>query len=626
MEPNEVIFDIEADGLEPTKIHCLSYAMKVDDEWVLNSTTSYDEMREFFSMGHTLIGHNIIRWDIPNVERLLEIKIGGEVVDTLGISWYLYPKRLRHGLEFWGEDFGVPKPKIDDWENQTIEEYIHRCEEDVKINTKLWCKIKKDLVSLYGDESSYWRLIKYLMFKLDCAREAERSRWKLDVEKCEQYLNELEEDKLQKIVNLRKAMPPVPIIKTVSYPAKPYKANGELSTRGKKWIDLLHEYKLENTHREDIEILKGYKEANPNSVPQIKDWLLSLGWKPITFDYKKKKDDSGKTYTDNIPQIRKEVKGEKLLCDSVRRLVDKEPAIEHLEGLTILTHRIGILKGYLKNVDEEGYLQARISGLTNTLRFKHSVIVNLPGVGKPYGKYVRGVLIAPEGYELCGSDMSSLEDRVKQHYMWDFDPDYVREMQTEGWDPHLNLAEFAGALTPEQVQNHKDGTENHSRVRHLYKQANYSCTYGSGGKKLALTLDIPIKEGQSIVDAYRGKNWAIDKIAESCKTKTIGSQKWLYNPISRFWYSLRHDKDKFSTLNQGSGVFCFDVWIKNFRAVRSQITGQYHDECILTIKKGNREQCTRLLRDAIDKTNKQLKLNRELDIDIQFGDNYAEIH
>ena len=58
--------------------------------------------------------------------------------------------------------------------------------------------------------------------------------------------------------------------------------------------------------------------------------------------------------------------------------------------------------------------------------------------------------------------MSSLEDRTKQHYMWKHDPEYVKEMQVEDFDPHLALAEFAGALTPEQVKAHKDGTENHS--------------------------------------------------------------------------------------------------------------------------------------------------------------------
>ncbi len=49
-------------------------------------------------------------------------------------------------------------------------------------------------------------------------------------------------------------------------------------------------------------------------------------------------------------------------------------------------------------------------------------------------------------------------------------------------------------------------------------------------------------------------------------------------------------------------------------------------EVILTVKKGNRDKVTKMLKEAIAKTNEQLKLNRDLDVDVQFGNSYAEIH
>jgi DNA polymerase III epsilon subunit-like protein len=656
------VFDIEGDGLDPTKIHCLSAAVCVNGEWRIKSTTNYDEMRSFFEGADVVIGHNIYRWDIPVVERILDIKVEAKIIDTLALSWYLYPDRPTHGLEDWGEFFGVPKPKIEDWHNLSTEEYLHRCEEDVKINCKLWDKQWSNLTNLYeDDEKEANRLIDYLMFKMDCAREAERSKWKLDVDKCMDSLATLELKKEDKVEQLRAAMPKVLKYNTTSKPDTLYKSpkiyykpktykkkDGSLSSAGLRfkaycdsvnedsekvtevevpskeltakaigWLDLLESQGLPETHEEDVTYVKSEEEPNPNSTHQIKRWLFDLGWEPINFDYKDGRE---------IPQVRIEDRGEKILCPSVEKLIEVEPALEALRGITVLGHRIGILKGYLSNVDDEGYVKASIQGLTNTLRFKHKVVVNLPSVSKPYGDIVRGVLIAPEGYELCGSDMSSLEDRTKQHYMWKHDPDYVREMQTEDFDPHLALAEFAGALTPEQVKAHKEEEEDHGVTRHLYKTANYSCTYGAGGKKLALTLDIPEKEGHSIVKAYRDKNWSIDAIAEDCKTKICLDSMWLYNPVSKFWYSLRHKKDRFSTLNQGTGVYCFDIWIGNFRKKRPQLTGQMHDEVILCIKKGHREACEKLLRDSVEKTNKQLKLNRELDIDVQFGENYAKIH
>lgn len=101
---------------------------------------------------------------------------------------------------------------------------------------------------------------------------------------------------------------------------------------------------------------------------------------------------------------------------------------------------------------------------------------------------------------------------------------------------------------------------------------------------------------------------------------------WLQNPINKFWYSLRYEKDIFSTLVQGSASYVFDLWVARFRSQRPQLTGQFHDEVVLTIKKGARDKCTKLLKDAIAWVNDRLKLNRQLNIDVQYGDTYAEIH
>lgn len=165
-----------------------------------------------------------------------------------------------------------------------------------------------------------------------------------------------------------------------------------------------------------------------------------------------------------------------------------------------------------------------------------------------------------------------------------------------------------------------------SSERHKGKTTNYSATYGAGGTTIARAADIPKSEGEALHKSYWEVNWAITKVAEDQKTKRCLGSIWLFNPISKFWYSLRTEKDIFSTLNQGSGVYCFDTWIKHFRAKRPQLTAQMHDEIALEIKKGHRKEAEKLLRDAIDETNKELNLNRDLDIDVQFGSNYAEIH
>lgn len=612
------VFDAEFNGLTPTKIHCLSI-----NNGKMKSTVDYDNMRKFFTTADILVGHNIQCYDIPAVERLLGIKVKAKLVDTLALSWYLEPHRPKHGLADYGEEFGVPKPEVEDWEDQPAEVYIHRCEEDVKINTILWERQWEKLLKLYGSEEEAWRLINYLAFKMDCAREQEKHKWKLDVKFCTEARDRLQLEADLKTVELAKAMPKVAVKSKKTKPQKPFKKDGKLSVTGEQWFTLLKEQGLPEDYDGVVEVTTGWKEPNPNSHDQIKAWVYSLGWVPQTFKHDRNKE-TGEVR--QIPQIQQDKTKGPGLCASVKKLYVKEPKLEVLDGLSILTHRISVLNGFLDNVDDEGYVQAQVQGLTNTLRFKHRVVVNLPGVDKPYGADIRGCLVAPEGYELSGSDMSSLEDRTKQHYMWDYDPDYVREMMTPDFDPHLDLAVFAGELTPIQAALHKIKEEDHGGVRKIYKAVNYACVYGAGGPRVAITAGVQERKGYALVEAYWKRNWSVQAIAQAQEVKTCHGSKWLFNPVSKLWYSLRHEKDRFSTLNQGTGVYCFDTWVKHVRNGGPPIIGQFHDEVVALVKIGKRDKLTAHLKNAIKKTNEELKLNRELDCSVDFGASYAQIH
>jgi hypothetical protein len=602
-----IVFDIETDGFNPTKIHCLSL------NWggKIISTADYDSMRKVFLREDvTLVGHNITCFDIPVIERILEIKVKAELIDTLALSWYLYSDRSSHALASWGEEFGVPKPEVEDWEGLSYEEYAHRCEEDVKINTLLWKKIDEDLNKLYDSPAIKQSLIRYLSFKMHTVMLQERSGWKLDVTQAEKSLAELEEIKEKKTSELAEAMPEVEKVGTRTRPKVMYRKDGSLSKNGHKWLELLHRMGLPK-ETEEVEVVVSTEQPNPESPTQIKDWLLSLGWKPQTFS----EGANGK-----VPQIYTQSKD---ICPSV--LAINHPAIEYLDGLGVLKHRIGILKGFLRDV-EGGRLRARISGFTSTLRMRHKEIVNLPKPSVPYGELVRGVLIADDGCELCNSDLASLEDRTKQHFIFTYDPEYVKSMMVEGFDPHLDLAVFAGALTKEQAQAHKDGKEDHGKIRHQYKTVNYAATYGIGAAKLAKTLDIPKSQAAGIIDAYWKRNWAIKAFSESCTTKSELGKTWIKNPLNKFWYELRSAKDKFSAVNQSAGDFICYLWIKNVLNKRPQLTGAYHDELTICVKQGHRPQVEKLLRESIQEVNKKLKLNREMDIGIGFGHRYSDIH
>ena len=609
------IFDIETDGFNSTKIHVVSWSDDLGK--TVNSTHDYDEMREVFKVD-TLVGHSIVRFDIPAVEKVLGIKVKARLIDTLAVAWYVDHERGKHGLEGYGEDYGIPKPKITDWQSLTPQQYAHRCEEDVKINSKLWVALDKKLNKLYDNKEDKNRLIDYLTFKMECAAEQEALQWKLDVTKARTHLEVWETLKAEKIEQLANAMPEVKKYKMANKPAQMEKKNGELSVAGENWVTLCRQYKVPVTTTK-MQVLHKVERANPNSPDQVKSWLYSLGWEPATHKYVKDKDGKNER---SIPQIRKDAE----LCPSVLRLAPKDEAIHLLDGLSVLSHRISVLKGMV-DAERDGYVQATIAGFTNTMRFRHArPLVNLPSVEKPYGAEIRGCLTAPDGYTLCGADMTSLEDTTKRHYMKPLDPDYVAEMSKEGFDPHLDLAKHAGVITQEDIDKHNSGERSLKSLRKNYKVVNYSATYGVGAPKLARETGMSVKEAKTLLEAFWSRNWSVTKVADSLRTRELFGSMWVQNPVSKFWYSLRSEKDRFSTLNQSTGVYCFDNWVKGCREKGIKTVGQFHDEIIALVKKGDEMETAINMEYSIQDLNKQLNLNIDLGIEAQFGSTYADIH
>ena len=614
-----IVFDVEANGLldQATKIHCLSYTSDGKD---YKTIFDYSDMRDLLLSQHGLVGHNIVRYDVPLIEKILGIKLKARLFDTLPMSWVLNLNRPKHGLESFGEDFGVPKPQIDDWSNLTNEEYAHRCTEDVKINWLLWQDLLKRFMFIYKSKLELDKFFRYLEFKMDCAASAEKVGWKLDVELAEKCVADLTKQKADKEAELISVMPKRKVTTKKSRPKNCFKKDGTASAHGQRWFDLLQENGLPLHFDDEVEVIKKWEDPNPNSTDQVKDWLYSLGWEPCTFKYDKNKETGEER---KIPQVRKE--GE--LTDSVKLIAETNPMVEVLEGLTVIQHRLGIFQGFL-DCEKNGYVMAEIDGLTNTLRFKHKKpLVNLPGVDRPWGKEIRGCLTAPTGYVLCGADMTSLEDTTKRHYMQPYDPDYVHEMSQLGFDPHLDLAKHAGAIKQSDIDAYnRNERDDLKAMRKNYKVVNYSATYGVGAAKLSRTTGMNIPQAQSLLDAYWNRNWSVKKFSEDQKIRQINGEMWVQNPVSGFWHSLRYEKDVFSTLNQSTGAYCFEKWVAYYRTRRQNIIGQFHDESINLVKEGEQNAHSDILNWAIEKLNQELKLNVDLGIDIQYGQRYSDVH
>lgn len=694
------VFDIEADGLleEATMFHVLTFQMADGKSGSIRGT-DHDRFRNLlkYHMDNNIpvIGHYMILFDVPLCEKLLNIDLSElMVIDTVALSWYLNTKREMHGLDSFHEDYGIAKPKIENWTDLTYEEYKFRCEEDVKINVALWKDFMLRLEEMYTitkhcidsgkvnpkrltpDEVVYLdryvnnssvdeyvdRILTFLMFKMDCVRLQEKTRFKADEENIENVhsiLSVLVEEAKE---DLESIMPPIPKYGVRKKPDEPYKLDGTPKVATEKWnlaisnLDRLDEFGNYLTKITDnpsvVSVITKYEKPNASSVDQLKKLFFSHGWVPETFKYVK--DDaameawvsggfkkSEKPVPRKIPQINRDGDEGKELCPSILRLAEVEPKILRYDKYTMVKHRLDTIKGFKRDMSPDGYLKARIGGFTNTLRVQHRELVNLVGVDKPYGVEIRGSLTCLDDEILLGSDLSSLEDRTKHHFMLPHDPQYVATMMADDYDPHILTAFSARMVTEDELNGFKKGTlsgaikDAVSKARKGGKTTNYASAYGGSPEAIARGGGIDLSLAKQLHEGYWKLNWSVKAIAEEqCVFEDSKGQKWLINPINGFCYSLRTEKDRFSTLAQGTGSFFFDMWIDNIlNSMQStfktkKLSGSWHDEYVVAFKDSPkaREVMEKITLDAIEQVNDTYLLRRKLGCDIQFGKRYSEIH
>ena len=169
-----IVFDLEADGLinNAKRIHCMAlYFYETNNTYTFNDQPYASNPKELpmgsnysitTAISHledadTIIGHNIIGYDIPLIKRLYPyFNPTGIIIDTLVLSrcyhpnlfdidknreWKNMPSKLygRHSLESYGYRLGENKGNFgetSDWKqwSQEMQDY---CIQDVVVTKKL---------------------------------------------------------------------------------------------------------------------------------------------------------------------------------------------------------------------------------------------------------------------------------------------------------------------------------------------------------------------------------------------------------------------------------------------------------------------------------------------------------
>lgn len=156
-----LVFDIEADSLSPTKIHCIAVRHHETSENRLYGPTELSQALDHLSRADVLYGHNIVNFDLPAIKRLLgwEPKTTQKIRDSLLWSQFLFSdlasndrKRRwddddsdedlaellgKHSLEAWGKRLNCHKAEFNGpWDTYT-QEMGDYCLQDTLTNLTL---------------------------------------------------------------------------------------------------------------------------------------------------------------------------------------------------------------------------------------------------------------------------------------------------------------------------------------------------------------------------------------------------------------------------------------------------------------------------------------------------------
>jgi DNA polymerase-1 len=567
------IWDIETDGLKPSVIWCLC-AIKGDKMYTLEMPTK-EMVEELFADVTEHVGHNLINYDIPAVERLLGVKVTGDVTDTLVLS-RLYNPSLEggHSLDAWGQRLKFPKGEYYDWTKLTPE-MLEYCKQDVRVTEQTLAFLEKALEP-FGDTS------------VDLEHRVQReihkqmsNGWLLDQRKAFDLVAELKEKQNELEDKVHETFKPLPTFVKEIVPK--YKKDGDLSSVGLKFLG------------EDWKDVGGtfsridWPEFNLGSRQQIGRYLRRFGWKPEKF-----------TET-----------GQAIVDEKTLETVTDIPEAQLIAEYLMVQKRIAQVQSWIDAVEDDGRVHGQVNAIgAVTGRMTHSSpnMAQVPAVGVPYGTECRALWIVPDGRKLVGVDASGLELRMLAHYM--NDKEYTNEILNG--DVHTANQVNAGLSTRAQA-----------------KTFIYAFLYGAGDAKIGSIVGGSQRVGGQLRQRFLDNTPALAELRERV---SIASQRGHLRGLDGRCLHIRSEHSALNTLLQSAGA----VVMKKALAIFSQyapkwnldykLLGSIHDEYQIEARADHADKVGYLMVESIKAAGIAFEMNCPLDGEYKIGNNWAETH
>jgi DNA polymerase I-like protein with 3'-5' exonuclease and polymerase domains len=522
------------------------------------------------------IGHNILGYDIPVLEKLWDISFAGhKLTDTLVMSRLAEPSRQGgHSLESWGDRLGCPKGEHSDWLNFS-QDMVEYCKQDVRVNELVYKRLLRDLDGFRADslvlEGQVQRII---------SKQIENG-WVLDQESAFVLLAELKEKKYDLEDKVHETFKPLPTF--VKQITPKFKKDGTQSVVGLKFLGEAWQTVQAEFSRID------FPEFNLGSRQQIGRYLQYFGWKPETF-----------TET-----------GQPIVDESVLRKVKGIPEAELIGEYLMVQKRIAQIQSWLDAVKDDG----RVHGYVNangavTGRMTHSSpnMGQVPAVYSPYGKECRAVWTVPTGYSLVGMDASGLELRMLAHYM--NDEGYTHEILNG--DIHTANQLAAGLPTRDQA-----------------KTFIYAFLYGAGDAKIGSIVGGSSADGRRLKAKFLSNTPALGKLRG--RVSTASGRGYLLGLDGRR-VAVRSEHAALNSLLQSAGAIVMKqalVLLDQYATLHNidyKIIGNIHDEIQTEVATKDAERFGRLATACIEAAGIHYNLNCPLAGEYKVGANWAETH
>lgn len=516
MKKLALVMDMEANGLldTVTTLHCAVFKDLKGSTVKVFTPENIHELPEFLETVDIVIGHNIIGYDFPAIEKVLGFVYKGTKVDTLIMSRLLNPKRLLpfnakdrgagpHGIYAWGVRVGVDKPEHEDWSTYS-EEMFHRCSEDATINVKVYHALMEEA------KGGNWTDAFKLTFKLfECLQKQEEYGWKVDREYMDFCIGLLDRmiRRIDKIL-----VPNLPFVTDVLET----KIKGEYNHVKKPFLKSgAYNQHVVNYFGEDSEVISKRMIAGPfsrltfrrvdlNSNDETKKYLIELGWEPLEWNT----NDAGERTS---PKLSKDDPYEGI-SGVLGRLIARRVQCRQ---------RRSIITGLTTLIRPDGSISSVVSSLTDTSRATHRNIVNIPKAGSFFGKQMRKMFICRDGKVLVSTDSDSCQLRMLGGRMGD--PNYINAIETgdksKGTDLHSLTRKIADLDS-----------------RDLAKSVVYCLLFGGGDVKLAKTAKKP-GQGAEIRDRlYKGFDGLGEHIEALTKQWKATAKKRFNKKLNRMEY------------------------------------------------------------------------------------------